>query len=140
MSIPNLYIRCTHTGVFPGGRLNISPIYIQDLDVGYEFQWRKVPCYVPRWANPPTNTVPGFIDIPASSRSLLSFDNGVIFKATAGGLITSKLYLQPEVYSNITRPQATGFPAGCSVWNSDDKALNWSDGAGNWVDYNGIIT
>lgn len=131
MSIPNLFIRCTHTGLFPDGRANTGPVLINDLDVGYEFQWRKVPCYVP---------VGGHIDIPASSRSLLSFDQGVIAKATTAGLITSKLYLQPEVYDNITRPQATDFPAGTSIWNTDDKALNWSDGAGNWVDYNGIVT
>jgi hypothetical protein len=131
MSIPNLFIRLTHTGVFPGGHPNTGPILIPDLDVGYEYQWRKVKVYVP---------FGGHIDIPASSRSLLSFDTGAIAKATAGGLINSKLYLQPETYSNLTRPAATDFPAGSSIWNTDDNTLNWSDGAGAWRDQNGVIT
>jgi len=127
----NLFIRLTHTGIFPGGRPNAGPVLIQDLDVGYEFQHRKVSCYVP---------FGGHIDIPASSKSLLSFDTGVIFKATTAGLITSKLYFQPDVYSNVTRPAATDFPAGASIWNTDDNALNWSDGAGGWRDYAGNLT
>ncbi len=131
MSIPNLFIRCTHTGLYADGRTNTGPVQIVDLDVGYENQNRKVPVYVPAG---------GSIDIPASSRSLLSFDMGSIRKFTTAGVITSALYLQPEVWTNMTRPAATDYPAGTSVWNTDDNALNWSDGAGNWRDSTGIIT
>jgi hypothetical protein len=142
MSNTNLFIRLTHTGVFPGGRPNQSAILIPDLDVGYEYQWRKVPVYVPFEmpvpAFPPGT--PGFINIPASSRSMLSFDTGAIFKATTAGLLLSKFFLQPEVYSNITRPSAIGYPAGTSIWNTSDNTLNWSDGAGAWRDQNGVIT
>ena len=141
MTIPNLFIRCTHTGLYQKGNPNNGPVLINDLDVGYEQQWRKVPCYVPRWANPPTNTIPGFIDIPMSSRSMLSFDQGVIRKAVQAGLIEAGMYLQPEVYTNITRPlTSVEYPAGVAIWNTDDVALNWSDGLGNWVDYKGLIT
>ncbi len=131
MSITNIFIRCTHTGVFEDGRPNANPVLITDLDVGYENQLRKVPVYVP---------FGGYIDIPASSRSLLSFDIGVIRKFTTAGVITSNLFLQPEVYTNLTRPAATAYPAGVPVWNTDDNTNNWSDGAGNWRDGAGNIT
>jgi hypothetical protein len=61
---PALFIQLFHTGVFPDGRANTNPVQITDLDVGYEYQNRKVPVYVP---------VGGSIIIPASSRSMLSF-------------------------------------------------------------------
>lgn len=131
MSIPNLFIRCTHTGVFPGGRANTASVYIPDLDTGKEFQLRKVPVYVPRG---------GSIDIPASSHSLLSFNNGVIKKFVTAGILQASLFLQPEIYSNGTRPLATAYPAGVSIWNTSDNAPNWSDGAGNWRDGAGVIT
>ncbi len=143
MTIPNLFIRCTHTGFYQDGRPNDSSVLINDLDVGYEQQWRKVPCYVPRWmpvpAYPPHTT--GFINIPMSSRSMLSFDQGVIRKAVKAGLILAGMYLQPEVYTNISRPATSvGYPAGTAIWNTDDNALNWSDGAGGWRDYKGVLT
>jgi len=74
------YVRLTHTGVFPGGRPNRNPIQIPDLDTGLENQLRKVPVYVPYG---------GFIDIPLSSRSLLSVSNGAIAGFVAAGMLTS---------------------------------------------------
>ena len=129
MSTTNIIIRCNHTGIYADGRTNTNPVLITDLDVGYENQLRKVPCYVP---------VGGHIDIPASSRSLLSFDIGVIHKFVQAGVITAKLYVQPEVYTNTNRPSASDFPAGVSIWNTDDNTLNWSDGV-NWRDAQGNL-
>ncbi len=131
MSLASLSIRCTHTGLLADGRPNTGPVLIPDLDVGYENQLRKVPCYVP---------VGGSIDIPASSRALLSFDQGAIKKFSDAGVLTSSLFIQPDVYDNGTRPAAAAYPAGTAVWNTDDNALNWSDGAGNWRDGQGNIT
>lgn len=139
MSTANLFIRCTHTGLYHDGRPHDKPVLINDLDTGLEFQWRKVPCYVPRWHNPPTNTILGYIDIPASSRSMLSFYDGVIHKAVDAGLITAQFYIQPEVYNNTNRPDASKYPAGTSIWNTSDNAMNWSDGV-NWRDSSGVIT
>jgi hypothetical protein len=69
MPKPTFFIRLTHTGLHPDGRSNVGPVLLTDLDVGYENQSRKVPVYVP---------VGGHIDIPASSRSMLSFQQGAI--------------------------------------------------------------
>jgi hypothetical protein len=45
----------------------------------------------------------------------------------------------PISYSDITRPAANTIPTFTPIWNTDDDALNWSDGA-NWRDSNGAIT
>jgi hypothetical protein len=133
--MPGLIIRCTHTGVYQDGRPNTNPVFINDLDTGLEQQRRKVPCYVP---------VGGFIDIPASSRSMLSFYNGTINKFTIAGVITSSFIStipsQPESYNNTNRPNAALYTAGTGIWNTDDNAMNWSDGNGNWRNANGQIT
>ncbi len=131
MATSHLLIRCEHTGVFPGGRPNTGAVFIPDLDTGMETQLRKVPCYVPHG---------GFIDIPASSRSMLSFENGAIRKFVTAGIITAKFYLQPEVWDNLTRPSATGYPTGVAIWNTDDLTLNFSGGDGNWYGPDGVIT
>jgi hypothetical protein len=131
MALPLLHIRITHTGLLPDARPNTNPVYIQDLDVGYEYQHRKVKVYVP---------VGGFIDIPASSRSLFSYEQGYIRKAVTAGLITATLYIQPETYTNATRPSPTLYPKGSYIWNDSDNAYNYSDGAGNWRDATGAIT
>jgi hypothetical protein len=130
MTTTNLFIRCTHTGLLPDGRPNTSSVFINDLDTGLEFERRKVPCYVP---------VGGYIDIPVSSRSLLSFHDGTIQHFVAVGVLTANMYLQPEIYDDITRPSATLYPAGVSIWNTSDNALNWSDGA-VWRNASGVIT
>ena len=85
------YIRCTHTGLTPGGATNTSPVLITDLDTGLENQHRKVPSYVP---------VGGFIDIPATARSLLSFDNGVLRRFHDAGYIVADL-IEPSAETTI---------------------------------------
>jgi hypothetical protein len=42
-------------------------------------------------------------------------------------------------YSNATRPAANTVPVFTSIWNTDDNAPNWSDGA-NWRDAAGLVT
>lgn len=47
---------------------------------------------------------------------------------------------QPHLaFSNATRPLATAWPIFSDIWNTDDNALNWSDGT-NWRDAAGVIT
>lgn len=127
---PALFIQLTHTGFFPDGRVNTNPVLITDLDVGYEAQLRKVPVYVP---------VGGSITIPASSRSMLSFYQGVIAKFAQVGVITAKMFYQPERYTNATLPASSTYPLGVAVWNTDQHAPNFADG-GNWVSFgSGIL-
>ena len=130
MATPRLFIRLTHTGLHADGRVNTNPVYVQDLDVGYEYQHRKVKVYVPAG---------GFIDITASSRSMLSYESGFIAQAVDAGLLTAKMFLQPDTFSNGTRPAASGYPVGAMVWNTDDNAPNFSDGT-NWRDASGGLT
>ena len=127
---PQLFIRVTHTGVYADGRPNTSSVLLSDLDVGYEYQWRKVPVYVP---------FNGYIDIPASSRSMLSFDQGAIFKGVTAGIITAQFFIVPESYTTLGRPPAPSFPAGASIWNTTENAPNYSTGV-FWVSLAGGVS
>ena len=42
-------------------------------------------------------------------------------------------------YTNDLRPLPNTVPPGTGIWNTDDKAPNWSDGT-NWRDSVGVIT
>jgi hypothetical protein len=42
-------------------------------------------------------------------------------------------------YTNATRPAATAVPTFSAIWNTDDNAPNWSDGAA-WRDSAGVVT
>ena len=127
----SMFLRLTHTGVHADGRPNLNPVLFNDLDTGLEFQHRKVPVYVP---------VGGSIEIPASTRSLLSYEDGVISRFVTAGVVTAQLFSPPPpVYTNISRPAATEFPEGVMIWNSDDQAPNFSDGAA-WRDATGGLT
>ncbi len=119
----SLFFRLTHTGRHADGRINPSPVQIPDLDVGYEYQHRKVPVYVP---------VGGFIDIIASSRSMLSFEQGAILKFTNAGLIESQMFYVPESFTTAELPDPHKYPVGTFVWNLTENAAYWSDGAA-WV-------
>ena len=44
----------------------------------------------------------------------------------------------PVSFSNANRPSPTTIPAFTSIWNTDENALNWSDGT-NWRDSTGAI-
>jgi hypothetical protein len=126
----NLFIRCTHTGFYADGRPNTASVFLSDIDMGAEFQTRKTRQYVPAG---------GFIDIALSDRNLHSFYHGGIAAFVAQGILRASLFTQPEIYTNITRPNANLYPVGCSIWNTDDNALNWSDGA-LWRDASGLPT
>lgn len=45
----------------------------------------------------------------------------------------------PRQFSNATRPAPTTVPTFTFIWNTNDNALNWSDGV-NWRDAAGVIT
>ena len=120
---PALIIRLTHSGQYADGRPNVSPVQIPDLDVGYERQDRKVPVYVPPG---------GYIDINASSRSMLSYEQGGILKFTNVGVIDSKMFYIPEAFSTVGLPPATDYPAGTFIWNTTLNTAYWSDGT-SWT-------
>lgn len=42
-------------------------------------------------------------------------------------------------FTDLTRPAATAWPLFGAIWNTDDSALNWTDGT-NWLDATGTIT
>jgi len=42
-------------------------------------------------------------------------------------------------FSNLTRPLPTVWPIYSAIWNTDDNALNWTDGT-NWRAADGTIT
>lgn len=44
-----------------------------------------------------------------------------------------------DSFNDSTRPEANQFPVGSKIWNTDDNALNWSDGE-KWIDSYGFIT
>ncbi len=44
-----------------------------------------------------------------------------------------------DIFTNATRPDATVFPAGTVIFNSDDAAPNYSDGT-IWRDAAGVAT
>jgi hypothetical protein len=128
-----MYIRCTHTGLYADGRANNNSVLIPDLDVGYEFQTRKVPCYIPRYADPVAKTGYGHIDIPASSRSMLSYDNGAIKKWMESGVITAEFVTGSNPATVLWAPywqyETMGeMPHGSvSTWREAVAAVNASD-------------
>lgn len=120
---PSLVIRLTHTGRYQDGRANLSAVLVPDLDVGYEHQDRKVPVYVP-----PN----GHIDINASSRSMLSFEQGGIRKFTNAGVLEARMFYIPESFATAVLPPAGEYPPGSHVWNTSESQAYWSTGTG-WV-------
>ena len=42
-------------------------------------------------------------------------------------------------FTNLTRPAAADWPLFGAIWNTDDNALNWTDGS-NWRMADGTIT
>lgn len=71
--------------------------------------------------------------------------NNILIENLGGGRIRRRrtnrsAVLHIEIYSNAERPVASDFAQGESIWNTDDNAPNYSDGAGNWRDAAGSIT
>jgi hypothetical protein len=42
-------------------------------------------------------------------------------------------------FTDLTRPLPADWPLFAAIWNTDDNALNWTDGT-NWRDAAGVIT
>ena len=138
MSTPQFSIQLTHTGLLPNGKPNTSDVLIDDLETGQDFQLRKVKVYVPVLAGGVLGTH-GSITIPLSANGLLSFASGVIFKFVSSGVLTAQLFIQLASFNDATRPLASGYPVGSSIWNTSDNAPNFSDGS-IWRDAMGNAT
>jgi len=100
---PIFEIRVTHSGLYADGRPNITSVLIDDLDFGFEHQNRKVPVYVPP---------DGSIDIPLTSNSLFSVNQGAISKLVEAGLVTV----------DLIAPGAGGGSASVSVVDQNSTA------------------
>ena len=61
------------------------------------------------------------------------------FTAETGDDVALGFSEVPENYTDVLRPLATAVPAFTFIWNTDDEALNWSDGT-DWRDANGALT
>lgn len=59
--------------------------------------------------------------------------------ALAQGYITKRSTSDVQIYTNITRPDASLYTVGFAIWNSDDNAYNYSDGV-VWRDAAGVST
>ena len=75
------FIRVIHSGVYADGRPNTSPVYLTDVNFGFEQQNRKDPAYVPPG---------GFIDLPYTSYAAFSYEQGDIAKFSQAGLVTAE--------------------------------------------------
>lgn len=95
------YVRLTHTGLMADGSPNISSVQINDLDTGLEYQHRKVTVYVP---------VGGYVDVPMSSRSMLSLQEGSIYKFVQAGLITADFVFLLKDHKDLGGITKTGAP------------------------------
>lgn len=109
-------LKLTHTGKDASGNPNLQPVLIPDLDVGYEYQSRKVPVYVP---------VGGSIELPYTSRSMLSVAQGAVKKFVESGYITAQAKIR---FSNtiIWAPYGNDFP-GSNVPEGCTFYTEWAD-------------
>jgi hypothetical protein len=94
-----LIVRCTHTGFYKDGRPNPASVTLYDLDeiTIQKNRTRAVPV-----------TVGGFVDIPMSTRTFISFHDGAICKHVKNGEITAEIILQLRDKSNCGGPAGTG--------------------------------
>jgi len=94
-----LIVRCTHTGVYANGRPNTASVTLYDLDeiTIQKNRTRAVPV-------PPG----GFVDIPMSTRTFVSYHEGAICKHVANGEITAEIILQLREAGNCGGPAGTG--------------------------------
>lgn len=61
--------------------------------------------------------------------------NGNFFRETT----TAPAVLHRAVCSDANRPAASSWPVGLPIWNTDDNAVNYSDGT-NWRSAIGELT
>ena len=92
-NLEKFVLKLTHTGVHADGHPNTLSVVIPDLDVGYEYQNRKSPVYVP---------VGGSITIPYTSRAQFSVALGGVKKFVEAGVITAVTEIVNS--SGIARP------------------------------------
>lgn len=87
------FFRVTHTGVYADGRSNTASVLLTDIDyTGQAQQNRKAALYVPAG---------GFVDIPYSTDSAFSFNQGDIRKFADTGVVTAAfLGVVPPVGTN----------------------------------------
>jgi len=86
------FIRVTHSGLYADGRPNTASVFLTDVNFGFDNQNRKAQAYVPAG---------GSIDLPYTSESAFSFQQGDICKFTVAGLVESEIVgLVPPVGTN----------------------------------------
>lgn len=95
------------------------------------------------------NLAPGASVTVSKSRSELDQEQAVKKLVAAGTIVLSfateagddaQVGTEPwPSFSNITRPLPPDWPIFAAIWNTDDNALNWTDGT-NWRDAAGAIT
>jgi hypothetical protein len=105
-----IFIRVFHTGLLQDGRPNTNSVQINDLDVGYENQNRKVQVYVP---------VGGFVDIPLSSRSLLSLVDGAIAKFVQAGVLRLDFFVKIRNSGDLGGLAGTGAALSVTALNAE---------------------
>jgi len=105
-----LIVRCTHTGVYKDGRPNAGSVTLYDLDeiTIQKNRTRTVPI--------PPGT---FVDIPMSTRTLVSYHNGAICKHVKNGEITAEVILQLRDKGNAGGPAGTGQQLRPAVLNAE---------------------
>jgi len=92
---------------------------------------------------------PGASVTVSKSRSELDMEQPLKALVQAGDIVLSfavedgddaALGTEPwPPFTDITRPLAADWPLFGAIWNTDDNALNWTDGT-NWRDAAGVIT
>jgi len=94
-----LIVRCTHTGFYKDGRPNPASVTLYDLDeiTIQKNRTRAVPV-----------TAGSYVDIPMSTRTLVSYHEGAICKHVKNGEITAEVILQLRDKSNCGGPAGTG--------------------------------
>jgi len=95
------------------------------------------------------NLAPGGAVTVSKSRSELDQEQELKKLVQAGTVVLSfatedgdnaQLGTEPwPAFTDLTRPLATAWPVFGAIWNTDDNALNWTDGT-NWRDATGAIT
>ena len=71
-------------------------------------------------------------DLVQAGTLVLSFEEETADSAAVG--------TEPHpAFADATRPAAADWPLYAAIWNTDDNALNWTDGT-NWRDAAGVIT
>lgn|GEM_PF-1753939 len=108
-----LIVRCTHTGVYADGRPNTASVTLYDLDeiTIQKNRTRAVPV-------PPG----GYVDIPISTRTFVSYHEGAICKHVANGEITAEVIFQMREAGNCGGPAGTGQALRPAVLNAERVA------------------